>query len=148
MTTLLRSLTATLIITIFSAIAALAQSSLDKIIEPLKDGDKGSSVVYREKRNPSSKAIIESALLVEFNDSKLGNKIIETMKKERHNATNFSSYDNKNTKNYKIEYRSKNGDTSEYSIFLERNKWTLTVKTYRPSVKKRRYLAWIFNNDI
>lgn len=138
MTTLLRSLTATLIITIFSAIPALAQSSLDKIIEPLKDGDKGSSVVYREKRNPSSKAIIESALLVEFNDSKLGNKIIETMKKERHNATNFSSYDNKNTKNYKIEYRSKNGDTSEYSIFLERNKWTLTVKTYRPSVKKRR----------
>ncbi|MDE5669284.1 MAG: hypothetical protein K2I24_07095 [Duncaniella sp.] len=138
MTTLLRSLTATLIITIFSAIPALAQSSLDKIIEPLKDGDKGSSVVYREKRNSSSKAIIESALLVEFNDSKLGNKIIETMKKERHNATNFSSYDNKNTKNYKIEYRSKNGDTSEYSIFLERNKWTLTVKTYRPSVKKRR----------
>lgn len=138
MTTLLRSLTATLIITIFSAIPAMAQSSLDKIIEPLKDGDKGSSVVYREKRNPSSKAIIESALLVEFNDSKLGNKIIETMKKERHNATNFSSYDNKNTKNYKIEYRSKNGDTSEYSIFLERNKWTLTVKTYRPSVKKRR----------
>lgn len=138
MTTLLRSLTATLIITIFSAIPALAQSSLDKIIEPLKDGDKGSSVVYREKRNPSSKAIIESALLVEFNDSKLGNKIIETMKKERHNATNFSSYDNRNTKNYKIEYRSKNGDTSEYSIFLERNKWTLTVKTYRPSVKKRR----------
>lgn len=138
MTTLLRSLTATLIITIFSAIPALAQSSLDKIIEPLKDGDKGSSVVYREKRNPSSKAIIESALLVEFNDSKLGNKIIETMKKERQNATNFSSYDNRNTKNYKIEYRSKNGDTSEYSIFLERNKWTLTVKTYRPSVKKRR----------
>ncbi|MDE5693816.1 MAG: hypothetical protein K2I09_07865 [Duncaniella sp.] len=138
MTTLLRSLTATLIITIFSAIPALAQSSLDKIIEPLKDGDKGSSVVYREKRNPSSKAIIESALLVEFNDSKLGNKIIETMKKERHTATNFSPYDNKNTKNYKIEYRSKNGDTSEYSIFLERNKWTLTVKTYRPSVKKRR----------
>ncbi len=81
MTTLLRTLTATLIITILSAIPTFAQSSLDKIIEPLKDGDKGSSVVYREKRNPTTKAIIESALLVEFNDSKLANKIIETMKR-------------------------------------------------------------------
>ena len=96
MTTLLRTLTATLIITILSAIPTFAQSSLDKIIEPLKDGDKGSSVVYREKRNPTTKAIIESALLVEFNDSKLANKIIETMKKERQNAANFSSYDNRN----------------------------------------------------
>lgn len=138
MTTLLRTLTATLIITILSAIPTFAQSSLDKIIEPLKDGDKGSSVVYREKRNPTTKAIIESALLVEFNDSKLANKIIETMKKERQNAANFSSYDNRNNKNYKIEYHSKNGDSSEYSIFLERNKWTLTVKVYRPSAKKRR----------
>ncbi|MCX4368365.1 MAG: hypothetical protein OSJ41_02510 [Duncaniella sp.] len=138
MTTLLRTLTATLIITILSAIPTFAQSSLDKIIEPLKDGDKGSSVVYREKRNPTTKAIIESALLVEFNDSKLANKIIETMKKERQNAANFSSYDNRNNKNYKIEYHSKNGDSSEYCIFLERNKWTLTVKVYRPSAKKRR----------
>ena len=138
MTTLLRTLTATLIITILSAIPTFAQSSLDKIIEPLKDGDKGSSVVYREKRNTTTKAIIESALLVEFNDSKLANKIIETMKKERQNAANFSSYDNRNKKNYKIKYHSKNGDSSEYCIFLERNKWTLTVKVYRPSAKKRR----------
>lgn len=138
MTTLLRTLTATLIITICSAIPTFAQSSLDRIIEPLKDGDKGASVVYREKRNPTTKAIIESALLVEFNDSKMANKIIDTMKKERQNAANFSSYDNKNTKNYKIEYSSKNGDRSEYCIFLERNKWTLTVKIYRPSAKKGR----------
>ncbi len=138
MTTLLRTLTATLIITILSAIPTFAQSSFDKKIEPIKAGDKGSSVVYREKRNPTTKAIIESALLVEFNDSKLANKIIETMKKERQNAANFSSYDNRNNKNYKIEYHSKNGDSSEYCIFLERNKWTLTVKVYRPSAKKRR----------
>ena len=136
MTTLLRSLTVTLFAVCLSFIPAMAQSSLEKIIEPLKDGDNGSSVMYQEKRNPETRAIVESSLFVEFSDAKLANKIIDAMKKERSNATDFSSYSDKNNHSYRITFRAKNGDSSEYNLYSERNKWSLTVRNKRPSLGK------------
>lgn len=138
MNTLLRSLTITIITVILSFIPAMAQGSLEKIIEPLKDGDNGSSVMYQEKRDPETRAIVESSLFVEFNDAKLANKIIDTMKKERANATDFSSYNDKNNKSYRISFRNKNGDKSEYNLYSGRTKWSLTVKISRPSVMKQK----------
>lgn len=132
----LRTFIVTLLIALAAAIPAAAQNSLDKIIEPLKDGENGSSVMYREKRTPDTHALVESALYIEFSETKLANKIIEAMKKERQNAVSYSAYEDKRNKNYKIEFSNKDGYKAEYSLYYINSKYTLNVKTNYPSASK------------
>lgn len=124
-----RIIFATLLLAIMTTAAASAQSSIEKIIEPLKDGDKGYSVVYREKRSPKTRAVIESSLYLDFSDDKLANRVIEAFKKERSNSVDYSAYEDRRSKTYKIKFMDKYGSTAEYAIFKEGSKWTITVKT-------------------
>ena len=125
----LRTILAAYFIVILASFSASAQSSIEKIIEPLEDGDKGASVVYREKRNPQTRAIVESSLFLTFTDNKLANKIIEAIKKERTNSVDYSAYNEKRGKTYRIKFVDKDGGTSEYGLYQEGSKWSLTVKT-------------------
>lgn len=124
-----RIIFATLLLAILTTVAASAQSSIEKIIEPLKDGDKGYSVVYREKRSPKTRAVIESSLYLDFSDDKLANRVIEAFKKERTNSVDYSAYEDRRGKTYKIKFMDKYGSTAEYAIFKDGSKWTITVKT-------------------
>lgn len=127
----------TLVTVFLSAIPAMAHNSLDKIIEPLKDGDKGSAVMYREKRDPETRVLVESSMYVEFSDTKIANKLISAMKKERENAADFSSYSDKSEQNHRIIFSNDSGYTSEYNLYFKHSKWYLTVKKYRYKSKSK-----------
>lgn len=138
----LRSILAAFFIVFSASFSASAQSSIEKIIEPLKDGDKGSSVVYREKRNPQTRAIVESSLFLTFNDNKLANKIIEAIKKERPNSVDYSAYNEKRGKTYRIKFVDKEGASSEYGLYQEGAKWSLTVKTVNRAASMTKSSKW------
>jgi len=129
----LRTILAAFFIALLASISASAQSSIEKIIEPLKDGDKGTSVAYREKRNPQTHAIVESSIFINFTDNKLANKIIEAFKKERVKSIDYSAYNEKQGQTYRIKFLDKDGTSSEYGLYQEKSRWTLTVRIFNRS---------------
>ncbi len=122
-----------LVILMLPAIAR-AQSSLEKITQTVEDNPKCETSIYREKRDPETRKVISSELVVYLSDEKLVNRIIEAFRKERHNAISYSvdnSTGRQGTRFYQIEFESKKGEWSSYSIiyYEYHKKWIYSVKT-------------------
>lgn len=148
MTRHLSRLILTLTIVMCSAIAASAQSSIEKIVTKLEDNPKCETTTYREIRNPQTHKISSFEMIVTFSDNAIAERLINAFKNERKNAISYTANNNgKNSRTYRL-YRivfNNNGTYANYTLTYTKGKrktttskgtassnddvWTLLVKT-------------------
>lgn len=128
----LRRLILTAIIVMCSAIAASAQSSIEKIVTKLEDNPKCETTTYREYRDPKTHKIIAFEMIVTFNDDAIAERIINAFKNERKNAISYMANNNwknsRTSKLYMIEFHN-NGSYSKYTLSYTHAKRKTTTTT-------------------
>lgn len=130
MTRHLRRLILTAIIVMCSAIAASAQSSIEKIVTKLEDNPKCETTTYREYRNPKTHKIIAFEMIMTINDNAIAERIINAFKNERKNAISYMANNNgknsRTSKLYMIEFHN-NGMYSKYTLSYTQTKKKVTT---------------------
>ncbi len=116
-----------LLIAVFP-IAGYAQASLEKIVTSLEKDKAAQTVVYSERRDPSSHKIVKSSRVITFSDSKLAARIIAAFKKERNKAVKYQASNTQNQAVYSISFDDGKGSTSRYSLIQQNHSsWVFSV---------------------
>lgn len=118
---------AILLLILISSLGAAAQQSVESAIKSLENSKSVTNEIYSEKRNPLDKSIIRSDRMFEFTDSKIANKIIEAIRKERNKASEFQMNNASGRAVYTITFDNGKGPYSKYSLFQNGSGWTLAI---------------------
>ena len=118
-----------MVIVMFPALGAMAQSSIDAAIATLQKSKSVTNEIFSEKRDPSTRAVIRSSRMFNFDDDKMAAKIRDAMKKTTSGAEVYSiSFED--SKHMAIKY---------VLIRQHRGGWVLSVdKARRSSSSKDR----------
>lgn len=120
MTRHLRRLFLTATFVMCSTVAALAQTSIEKIVSKLEDSPKCKTTIYSETRDPKTHKIVSFNFMAQINDTVIVQRLINAFKSERKNAIRYSSNFNEKgerfAQSYHIEFESSNGMYSNYNL--------------------------------
>lgn len=123
-------------ILLFSPLVSFAQSAIESAMKALADSKSVTKEVFSERRVPGTNRIESSNRLYEFTDSKLAEKIIEAMRKEREAACEYSMVSGRSTNVvYSISFV-KNNMASKYVLVRRGVTWTLSVNKQLATLKQ------------
>ena len=115
-----------------SAIPAMAQGSISKLVNSLEN-NKGCDIVYRENRDPATRKVTYSKRLITFKDKKLAQRFEDAFRKERENSVEYQSNEDKSASVYKIRFDDNKGHCSQYTLVIEgsgHDKCTLSAEIH------------------
>lgn len=126
-------------IVMLSSLGAMAQSSIEAAIEALQKSKSVTNEIFSERRDPSTRAVIRSSRLFNFDDDKMAVKIQNAMKKERAKAVAFQMKTNGGAEVYSISFEDSKHLYTKYVLIREcRGGWILSIdKSLNHSSKDR-----------
>jgi len=129
-----------MVIVMFPALGAMAQSSIDAAIATLQKSKSVTNEIFSEKRDPSTRAVIRSSRMFNFDDDKMAAKIRDAMKKERSKAVVFQMKTTSGAEVYSISFEDSKHMAIKYVLIRQhRGGWVLSVdKARRSSSSKDR----------
>lgn len=122
-----------------TSLGAVAQSSIEAAIEALQKSKSVTNEIFSERRDPSSRAVVRSSRMFNFDDDKMAVKIQNAMKKERSKAVAFQMKTNSGAEVYSISFEDSKHLYTKYVLIRERRGgWILSVdKSLNRSPKDR-----------
>lgn len=140
---------------------ALAQASIDKIVDSLEDDKNVQDVMYSEQRDPSTRKVVKSSRIIQFSSDKIAAKLISAFKKEREKAISYKATNRPQNTVYELSFNDGKGFTAKYTLVQQGgSSWVLSVSVLHSRNRSRRsqkrdvkYKAEIddcddsFNND-
>ncbi len=118
---------------------ALAQSSIDKIVDSLEDDKNVQEVMYTEQRDPSSRKIVKSSRIIQFTNDKIAAKLISAFKKEREKAISYKANNNPSNTVYELSFNDGKGFIAKYTLVQQRgSSWVLSVSILHNRHKNRK----------
>ncbi|MDE7148196.1 MAG: DUF5024 domain-containing protein [Duncaniella sp.] len=129
-----------MVIAMLPALGAMAQSSIDAAIAALQKSKSVTNEIFSEKRDPSTRAVIRSSRMFNFDDDKMAAKIRDAMKKERSKAVAFQMKTTSGAEVYSISFEDNKHMCLKYVLIRQhRGGWVLSVdKAQRASSSKDR----------
>lgn len=112
-----------------SPLFAAAQSSIDNVVSSLEKSKSVTNEVFSERRDPTTRAVIKSNRVFNFNNDKLAAKIMEAMRKERSKAVGFQMNTRKGLTLYTISFEDSKGLCSKYILMQQgQNEWIMSIE--------------------
>lgn len=121
-----------LMLLLLSPLGVLAQGAIDAAIATLEKSKSVTNVVFSERRDPSSKAVIRSNQMFNFDNDKIAEKIIEAIKKERSKAVAFQMNTSRGEEVYTASFEDSSHMFIKYVLIHNpRGGWVLSVDKSR-----------------
>ena len=97
-------------------LCAIAQGSIDNVVNSLEKSKSVTNEVYSERRDPKTKNVIKSSRVFHFTDNKIASRLIEAIKKERNKATSFQMNNRSHNAVYTINFEGGKGLKAKYTL--------------------------------
>lgn len=120
-------------------LCAIAQGSIDNVVNSLEKSKSVTNEVYSERRDPKTKNVIKSSRVFHFTDNKIASRLIEAIKKERNKATSFQMNNRSHNAVYTINFEGGKGLKAKYTLVQHgESVWILSVEKYTGSSRHDR----------